>query len=55
MERIFAKPFVKALSDHTDSVYSISRSEKYLTSLVSGSCNGEVKVWDLAKFECIRT
>ena len=52
LEKIFAKPFVHSLSEHTDSVYSLSRSDKYLSLVVSGSCNGEVKLWDLTSFTC---
>jgi WD repeat and SOF domain-containing protein 1 len=33
LERIFAKPFVSALDGHTDSVMSLSRSDKHLVSL----------------------
>lgn len=52
LERVFAKPLVKVLADHTDSVFSLSTSDQYLTKLVSGSCNGEVKLWDLSTFKC---
>ena len=52
LEKIFSKPFVSALSEHTDSVFSLARSDKYLSLLVSGSANGEVKLWDLSKMQC---
>lgn len=52
LEKIFAKPFISALSEHTDSVFCLSRSDKYLSLLVSGSANGEVKLWDLSKMQC---
>ena len=48
MDRIFAKPFVGALSGHMDSVTCSAVSPKALTSFVSGSADGEVRVWDLA-------
>ena len=52
LEKIFSKPFISALSEHTDSVFSLSRSDKYLSLLLSGSANGEVKLWDLSKMHC---
>ena len=52
LEKIFAKPFISALADHTDSVFTIARSDKYLGSVISGSANGEVKLWDLSKMKC---
>lgn len=48
LERMFAKPFVGALSGHTDSVSCSAVSHKSLVSFVSGAADGEVKVWDLA-------
>lgn len=55
LEKIFSKPFVSALSDHTDSVFCLSRSDKDLSLLLSGSANGEVKLFDLTKLECIKS
>ncbi|CAG9333087.1 unnamed protein product [Blepharisma stoltei] len=52
LEKIFAKPFIAALKDHTDSVLSLARSDKYLSLAVSGSANGEIKLWDLTKMTC---
>mmetsp|Transcript_19126 Transcript_19126/g.34821 ORF Transcript_19126/g.34821 Transcript_19126/m.34821 type:complete len:442 (+) Transcript_19126:1477-2802(+) len=51
LERIFAKPFVSALDGHTDSVMSLSRSDKHLSLFVSGSSNGELKLWDLSVYK----
>lgn len=50
LEKIFAKPFVASMDEHTDSVYVLNRSDTYLNMCVSGSCNGEIKVWDLSSF-----
>jgi WD repeat and SOF domain-containing protein 1 len=55
MEKIFAKPFVSALSEHTDSVFGLCRSDRDLSLLFSGSANGEVKLWDLCKMKCVET
>ena len=47
LERVFAKPFVAALSGHTDGVYCMARNPKRLNSLVSGSASGELFLWDV--------
>jgi DDB1- and CUL4-associated factor 13 len=52
LEKIFSKPFIAALSEHTESIFSLARSDKYLSLVVSGSANGEVKLWDLSKMQC---
>ena len=48
LERMFAKPFIGALSDHTDGVYCTATSPTSLVAFVSGSADGEAIVWDLA-------
>ncbi|OMJ76537.1 hypothetical protein SteCoe_24075 [Stentor coeruleus] len=53
LEKIFSKPFISALAEHTDSVFSLARSDTQLRLLVSGSANGEVKLWDLHKMKSI--
>eukprot|EP01134_Creolimax_fragrantissima_P004981 CFRG4981T1 len=47
MERMFAKPFVASLDGHKDGVYCMAKHPTMLTSVVSGSCDGVIKVWDL--------
>mmetsp|Transcript_56720 Transcript_56720/g.122095 ORF Transcript_56720/g.122095 Transcript_56720/m.122095 type:complete len:447 (+) Transcript_56720:72-1412(+) len=48
LEKIFAKPFVKALVGHTDSVKCMSIARRSGAPLISGSCDGEIRVWNLA-------
>lgn len=48
MDRMFAKPFLGALDDHSDGVYCGATSPASLTAYVSGAADGEVIVWDLA-------
>jgi len=50
MEKIFAKPFIKALDRHTDSIQCMARSNEDLTTILTGSCNGEIILWNLATF-----
>lgn len=45
---MFAKPFVAALSGHIDGVYCMAKNPFVLNDLVSGSADGEVRLWDLA-------
>ncbi len=43
LERVFAKPFLGALEGHTDSVHSIAKHPTSLSTLLSGSCDGQVR------------
>ncbi|KAH6570667.1 hypothetical protein BASA62_004245 [Batrachochytrium salamandrivorans] len=45
LERLFAKPFVSALSGHTDGVYCMAKHPTKLTTIVSGSGDGEIRTW----------
>ncbi|TNN64587.1 DDB1- and CUL4-associated factor 13 [Liparis tanakae] len=55
LERVFAKPFLASLDGHRDGVNCMAKHTKSLSTLLSGSCDGEVKVWNLTKRECVRT
>mmetsp|Transcript_119991 Transcript_119991/g.340163 ORF Transcript_119991/g.340163 Transcript_119991/m.340163 type:complete len:445 (+) Transcript_119991:67-1401(+) len=52
IEKIFAKPFLKAMDGHTDSVKCMSVARHAAAPLVSGSCDGELRVWSLRHFMC---
>ena len=47
MDRMFAKPFLGAMDDHSDAVHCSSTSPSSLSSFVSGAADGEVIVWDV--------
>eukprot|EP00128_Syssomonas_multiformis_P011557 Colp12_sorted_trinity150504_noHs@6414 len=51
LERVFAKPFVGALSGHSDGVYSLAKHPHRLNCLLSGACDGEVRIWNLSNKE----
>lgn len=51
--RVFAKPFVCALSGHTDGINCLARNPKRLNSLISGSANGELFLWDIPERRAI--
>ncbi|XP_010794750.1 DDB1- and CUL4-associated factor 13 [Notothenia coriiceps] len=55
LERVFAKPFLASLDGHRDGVNCLAKHTTNLSTLLSGSCDGEVKVWNLTKRECVRT
>jgi WD repeat and SOF domain-containing protein 1 len=48
LERLFSKPFVGAMDDHADGIYSCATSPKSLVAFVSGAADGECIIWDLA-------
>lgn len=52
LDKIFAKPFIGSLDGHKDSIHCISTVRNKVVPLISGSCDGEIKVWDLSRREC---
>ncbi|KAG7257387.1 LOW QUALITY PROTEIN: hypothetical protein CRUP_031415, partial [Coryphaenoides rupestris] len=55
LERVLAKPFLASLDGHRDAVNCMAKHATSLSTLLSGACDGEVKVWNLTKRECVRT
>eukprot|EP00899_Mesostigma_viride_P012552 jgi/Mesvir1/21298/Mv21689-RA.1 len=55
LDKVFAKPFVCALSGHSDGVSCISTNPKRLNCVISGAANGELKVWDLPFRRVVQT
>lgn len=47
LERLFAKPFVASMAGHVEGVYCLGRATDSLTRVISGSADGDVRVWDL--------
>lgn len=47
MEKMFAKPFLHALDEHSDGVSVLAKSHQNLTDTLSGSADGEVILWNL--------
>lgn len=48
LERLFAKPFLYALPGHIDGVYSLAKHPTSISTIISGSGDGELRVWDVA-------
>lgn len=55
LERVFAKPFLGALDGHRDGVRCLAKHPTALSLLLSGACDGEIKVWSLANRSCLQT
>ncbi|XP_071109371.1 DDB1- and CUL4-associated factor 13-like [Haliotis cracherodii] len=55
LERVFAKPFLGSLDGHRDGVTQLCKHPSSISTLLSGSCDGEVRVWNLAKRDCATT
>lgn len=47
LERMHARPFVAALTGHTDGVSVLSKHPTRLNVVMSASCDGELKVWNM--------
>ena len=52
LDKIFAKPFVGALDGHIDGVYCMSTIRNKVVPLISGACDGEIRIWDLSSRSC---
>jgi DDB1- and CUL4-associated factor 13 len=50
---VFAKPFVAALP-HGDGITAMAKNPRRLNSLLAGSADGEIKLWDVAARRCLR-
>nr|XP_011729882.2 DDB1- and CUL4-associated factor 13 [Macaca nemestrina] len=55
LERVFAKPFLASLDGHRDGVNCLAKHPKNLATILSGACDGEVRIWNLTQRNCIRT
>ncbi|KAJ1674316.1 Protein sof1 [Spiromyces aspiralis] len=50
---MFAKPFLGAMNGHIDGVYTLSKHPWNLDSIISGSGDGEIRIWSLGRQECV--
>lgn len=55
MERLFAKPLIGDLSGHKDGISCIAKHPSQLSTLVSGSFDGDVCVWNLPTRKCMKS
>ncbi|XP_013418347.1 DDB1- and CUL4-associated factor 13 isoform X2 [Lingula anatina] len=54
LERVFAKPFLGSLDGHRDGVHCMCKHPTSLSLLLSGSYDGEIRLWNLPKRKCVR-
>jgi WD repeat and SOF domain-containing protein 1 len=47
LEKMFAKPFIEALDDHSDGIYVLAKNRYNLSQIASGSADGEIILWNL--------
>ncbi|KAG7212871.1 hypothetical protein KM043_002223 [Ampulex compressa] len=55
LERVFAKPFIGNLEGHKDGVSCLCKHPGRLSVLLSGSFDGELRVWNLPQRKCERS
>eukprot|EP00455_Lapot_gusevi_P041483 TRINITY_DN4817_c0_g1_i5.p1 TRINITY_DN4817_c0_g1~~TRINITY_DN4817_c0_g1_i5.p1 ORF type:complete len:461 (-),score=32.59 TRINITY_DN4817_c0_g1_i5:31-1413(-) len=48
LDKVFAKPFLYSLDSHSDGIYCMNSVQNSLIHLVSGACDGELRMWDLS-------
>ncbi|CAM9153987.1 unnamed protein product [Ascophyllum nodosum] len=53
LDKIFAKPLVGALDGHGDGVFCTATSRSSLVHFLSGACDGEIRLWDLSRRNCV--
>jgi len=51
LDRVFAKPFICAFDGHLDTVWRLATVPTRLTTVFSGSCDGELRAWNLTSRE----
>jgi WD repeat and SOF domain-containing protein 1 len=47
LEKVFAKPFLSALDQHSDGVSVMAKNKYNLTQMISGAADGEIIFWNL--------
>ncbi|XP_078741021.1 DDB1- and CUL4-associated factor 13-like, partial [Lampetra fluviatilis] len=55
VQRLLAKPLVGSLGGHRDSVSVLATHPLSVVTLLSGACDGEVRLWNLAQREWTRS
>jgi WD repeat and SOF domain-containing protein 1 len=47
LEKVFSKPFLYALDNHSDGVFVMAKNRHKLTQMISGAADGEIIFWNL--------
>lgn len=53
LERHFARPFIGALEGHVDGIWCLATHPRNLVALLSGACDGVIRLWDLPSKSCM--
>ena len=53
LDRVFERPFLGNLSGHRDGVSALALHPSRLSLLASTSCDGEIRLWNLATRKCL--
>ena len=53
LDKVFAKPFIGALTGHFDGVCCMCKHPTALSTLISGDMSGEVRAWHVASQQCL--
>ncbi len=53
LDRVFAKPFIAALP-HDDGVTFLARNPRLINSIVAGSADGDIRIWDIPQERVLR-
>eukprot|EP00878_Enallax_costatus_P037334 GHUV01042158.1.p1 GENE.GHUV01042158.1~~GHUV01042158.1.p1 ORF type:complete len:171 (+),score=28.69 GHUV01042158.1:479-991(+) len=54
LDRVFAKPFIAALT-HSDGITCLARNPRILNSLLAGSADGDIRIWDIPLKRTLRS
>ena len=49
LEKVFAKPFICALDQHSDGINVLSKNKFSLNEMLSGSADGEIIMWNIGE------
>eukprot|EP00906_Rhabdomonas_costata_P025159 RCo036041 len=54
LERVFAKPFLGAFSEHTDTVQCLGKHPHSVGTVLAADCAGAVRVWDVPRRKALQ-
>ncbi|ESO12324.1 hypothetical protein HELRODRAFT_63203 [Helobdella robusta] len=55
LERVFAKPFLGSFDEHRDGISCLSKHPQHLSTAYSGSCDGEIRIWNIGERKCLKS
>ena len=55
LEKLFAKPFLDAMDNHSDGVVALAKNRHNLTDMLSAAADGEVIFWNLPARKAVYT